>query len=99
MLTASCTFDGFDLACLPVLNPGRWFGKTWLPELGGCVPVWVVEEAGSISDAIEVLSDDPEFGHVVRVRDEDLAAYPEADRRYDNKGRLLDTERVRVHGW
>lgn len=99
MISASCEFDGFHLTHLPVLNPGGWCGKTWLIECLGGVPLWVVVEAGSISDAIEVLSNDPEFGNNVHVLEHDLAAYPEDQREYDRKGRVIDPERVRVHGW
>jgi hypothetical protein len=98
MTWASCEFNGFNLDYLPVLNPAACRGKTWLIEIGGCMPVWVVVEAGSVSDAIEVLSDDPEFGHAVHVRDEDLAAYPEGERHHDRRGRVIDPERVTVHG-
>lgn len=98
MVWASCEFNGIDLDYLPVLNPGASRGKTWLVEIGGCMPIWVVVEAESVFDAIEVLSDDPEFGHGVHVRDEDLAAYPEDERTYDRRGRVIDPERVRVHG-
>ena len=100
MIWASCEFDGFTLNYLPVLNTGGWWGKTWLIELlGAGPPLWVVVEAGSISDAIEVLSDDPEFGYVLHVRERDLGAYPEGERQFDNKGRVIDTDKVRVHGW
>lgn len=89
MLTASCTFDGFNLAYLPVLNPGRWCGKTWLIELlSGVAPVWVVVEAGSIRDALLVLSTDPDFGRDVHVDHE----------QGDDLGPTLNTENVRVHG-
>ena len=100
MIWASCEFDGFTLNYLPVLNAGGWWGKTWLIELlGAGPPLWVVVEAGSITDAIEVLSDDPEFGYVLHVRERDLGAYPEDERQFDNKGRVIDTDKVRVHGW
>jgi hypothetical protein len=98
VIWASCEFNGFDLGYLPVLNPAACRGKTWLIEIGGCMPVWVVVEAESVSDAIEVLSDDTEFGHGVHVREEDLAAYPEEERQYDQRGRVIDPERVKVQG-
>ena len=68
MIWASCEFDGFDLDYLPVLNAAACEGKTWLVEILACMPIWVVVEAESVSDAIEVLSDDPEFGDWVYVR-------------------------------
>ena len=45
-VTASCKFNGHDLTDIPVFNPGGWFGKTWLLELGGCyTPLFLVVEA------------------------------------------------------
>jgi hypothetical protein len=35
MVTASATFHGQQLKDIPVLNPGGWWGKTWLIEIGG----------------------------------------------------------------
>jgi hypothetical protein len=58
-----------------------------------------VVEAGSITHAIEVLSDDPEFGYVLHVRERDLEGHPEGEREFDNKGRVIDIGKVRVHGW
>ena len=53
---------------IPVLNPGDWFGKAWLVEIGGCyTPLFLVVEADNISDAIDELSDDPTFGHQIHV--------------------------------
>jgi hypothetical protein len=98
MTWASCEFNGFDLGYLPVLNAAAFRGKTWLIEIGGCMPVWVVVEAETVPNAIEVLSDDPEFGDAVHVREEDLAAYPEEERQYDRMGRAIDPARVKVHG-
>jgi hypothetical protein len=57
------------------------------------MPIWVVVEAGSIQEALVVLSNDPEFGdwmYVAHVQDDDN---PE-----DNSGRVLDTRNVQVHG-
>jgi len=93
MLTASCTFDGFALAYLPVINSGRWFGKTWLVELLGVAPVWVVVEAGSIRDALVVLSTAPDFGRDILVAHVQGDDDPEGD-----GGLVLNTENVRVHG-
>jgi hypothetical protein len=94
VIWASCEFNGFDLDYLPVLNPAACRGKTWLIEIGGCMPVWVVVESETVSDAIEVLSDDPEFGHGVHVRDEDFAAYSEEERRYDRYANLETTVQI-----
>lgn len=34
-ITARGSFGGQELKDVPVLNPGSWFGKTWLLEIGG----------------------------------------------------------------
>jgi hypothetical protein len=93
MTWASCEFQGNDYDYLPVLNAGACAGKTWLVELLGCMPVFVVVEAGSIQEALIVLSDDPEFGYWVYV-----AHVQDDDNPEDDSGRVLDTRNVRVHG-
>ena len=57
-ITARATFHGHDLTDIPVLNPGDWFGKAWLIEIGGSYsPLFLVVEADSITDAIDELAD------------------------------------------
>jgi hypothetical protein len=93
MIWASCKFNGADLGYLPVLNPGACRGRTWLIEFIGDVPIRVVVEAESVSQAIEVLSNDPDFGqgfHFVHVQDDD---FPE--KRFHQ---MPFTQRVRIHG-
>ena len=34
-ITARGKFNGQELVDIPVLNPGDWFGKAWLLEVGG----------------------------------------------------------------
>ncbi len=98
-ITASCRFNGHDLTDIPVLNPGDWFGKTWLLELGGSyTPLWLVVEADTISDAIDELSDDKTFGHQIHVPDSDLGDYPEDDRHYDGSGRVIDLDHLMIYG-
>ena len=98
-ITASCKFNGHDLTDIPVLNPGGWFGKAWLVEIGGSyTPLFLVVEADTISDAIDELSDDPTFGHQIHVPESDLGDYPEDDRHYDGSGRVIDLDHVMVHG-
>lgn len=98
-ITASCTFNGHDLADIPVLNPGGWFGKAWLVEIGGSyTPLFLVVEADTLSDAIDELSDDPIYGYLIHVPEEDLGDYPEDDRRYDGSGRVIDLDHVMIHG-
>lgn len=49
-------FSGQELKDIPVLNPGDWFGKAWLIEIGGSYsPLFLVAEADSVSDAIDEL--------------------------------------------
>lgn len=98
-ITASCKFQGHDLTDIPVLNPGDWWGKAWLIEIGGSyTPLLLVVEADSVSDAIDELSDDPTYGPQIHVPDSDLGDYPEADRHYDGSGRVIDLDHLMIHG-
>jgi hypothetical protein len=99
MITASCKFHHHDLNDIPVINPGGWFGKTWLLELGGSyTPLFLVVEADTMSDAIDELSDNETYGHQIHVLDEDLADYPEDDRHYDGSGRVIDLDHLMIYG-
>jgi hypothetical protein len=98
-ITASCTFNGHDLQDIPVLNPGDWFGKAWLVEIGGSyTPLFLVVEADNVSDAIDELSDNETYGHQIHVPEGDLGDYPEDDRHYDGSGRVIDLDHVMIHG-
>ncbi len=98
-ITASCTLNGHDLTDIPVLNPGGWFGKAWLVEIGGSyTPLFLVVEADTISDAIDELSDDLTYGHQIHVLEGDLGDYPEDDRHHDGSGRVIDLDHLMVHG-
>ena len=98
-ITASCKLNGHEIQEIPVLNPGDWFGKAWLIEIGGSyTPLFLVVEADNVSDAIDELSDDPTFGHQIHVSEGDLGDYPEDDRHYDGSGRVIDLDHVMVHG-
>ena len=35
LVEANAIFHGHKLTDIPVLNPGDWFGKAWLIEIGG----------------------------------------------------------------
>jgi hypothetical protein len=99
MITASCKFHDQDLTEIPVINPGGWFGKTWLLELGGSyTPLFLVVEADIITDAIDELSDNETYGYQIHVLNEDLADYPEDDRHYDGSGRVIDLDHLMIHG-
>lgn len=98
-ITASCEINGHKLTDVPVLNPGGWFGKTWLIEIGGSyTPLLLVVEADTISDAIDELSDNETFGHQIHVPQEDLGDYPEDERHYDGSGRVIDLDHLMIQG-
>ena len=98
-ITASCELSGHALNEIPVLNPGGWFGKAWLVEIGGSyTSLFLVVEADNVSDAIDELSDDKTYGHQIHVPEADLGDYPEEQRHYDGNGRVLDLDHVLVHG-
>lgn len=98
-ITASATFHGQELQDIPVLNPGDWFGKTWLLEIGGSYwPLFLIVEADSVSDAIDELADNEKFGHHVVVAEADLGDYPEDDRHYGPSGQVLDLDHLMIHG-
>ena len=99
-ITARATFHGHDLTDIPVLNPGGWFGKAWLVEIGGSYwPLLLIVESDSLTDAIDELAENEKYGHQIVVADEDLDDYPEDDRHYSGSGQVLDLDhrhRLRV---
>ena len=98
-VTAKAVFNGHELNDIPVLNPGDWFGKCWLVEIGGSYwPLFLVVEADSVSDAIDELADNEKYGHQIVVAEEDLGDYPEDDRHYGPSGQVLDLDHLLVHG-
>ncbi len=98
-ITASGNLNGHELQDLPVLNPGDWFGKAWLIEIGGSYcPLFIVVEADSVTDAIDELADDKTYGHNIIVDEADLGDYPEEDRHYGPSGQVLDLDHLMVHG-
>jgi hypothetical protein len=59
------------------VNPGDWFGKVWLIEVGlGYSSSFYAVEAGNEQDAIDTLADSEEFGHTINVDDRELAEAP-----------------------
>jgi hypothetical protein len=99
MVTASATVHGKELKDIPVLNPGGWFGKTWLLEIGGSYwPLFLVVEADGVQDAIDELADDEKYGHHIVVAPGDLADYPEGSRHYGPSGQVLDLDHLMIHG-
>lgn len=74
-ITASFTFHGTDHKDVEVINPGDWFGKTWLMEIGGSYSsFFVVVEADSVTDAIDELIDS-KYGHQFILDEVDYADY------------------------
>jgi len=83
-----------------VLNPGNWFGKTWLLEIGGSfTPLFLCVEADSASDAIDELADDEKYGHNIVIGPEDMGDYDEETvARAGNSGQPVDMDWLSIHG-
>jgi hypothetical protein len=98
-ITAKGSFNGTQLKDIPVLNPGDWFGKTWLMEIGGSYwPSYIVVEADNPSNAIEELADDEKHGSNIVVDDADLGDYPEDERHYSGSGKVIDLDHLMIYG-
>jgi hypothetical protein len=96
-ITAKAKFNGHDLTDIPVLNPGDWWGKCWLLEIGGnYTPLYLIVEADGLDDAIDVLADDEKYGH--NVSDEDLDDYDPDDCHFGPSGQPLDLDWLLIHG-
>lgn len=97
--TARFSFGGHELSDVPVLNPGDWFGKTWLIEIGGSYsPLFFIVEAGSASDAIDELADHEEHGRQIVIPEEDLADYDLEYCQYGPSGQPLDLDHLMIYG-
>ncbi|HMP02760.1 MAG TPA: hypothetical protein PKC45_09705 [Gemmatales bacterium] len=98
-ITARGTFNGQELRDVPVLNPGGWFGKTWLLEVGGSFwPLYLVVESDSVQDAIDELVGNATYCHHIVVPEEDLGDYAEEHRHYGPSGQVIDTEHLMIYG-
>ena len=98
-ITASGNINGHELKNIEVINPGDWFGKTWLIEIGGSYSShYLIVEADSMSDAIDELADSEKHGHHIIVEDENLDDYPEDNRHYGPSGQVLDLDHLMIHG-
>lgn len=98
-ITARGKLNGHELKDIPVLNPGDWFGKAWLIEIGGSYwPLFLVVEADSVQDAIDELADHEKYGHLITVDEPDLGDYPEEDRHYGPSCQVLDLDHLMIHG-
>lgn len=82
-----------------VVNPGDWFGKTWLIEVAvSHEPIYLVVEADNPSDAFDELAESEKHGHHVVVDEADLDDYPEDSRHYGPSGQVMDLDNVMIHG-
>jgi hypothetical protein len=98
-VTAKATFQGQQLTDIPVINPGNWFGKSWLIEIGGSfTPVYFVVEADNVSDAIDELADNDQFGHHIVVSEADQGDYDPDNCHYGPHGQILDLDHLLIHG-
>jgi hypothetical protein len=98
-ISAKAKFNDHELNDIPVINPGDWFGKTWLLEIGGSyTPFFLVVEADTVTAAIDDLADNEKYGHLITVADDDLSDYPEEGRHYGPSGQVLDLDHLLIHG-
>ena len=98
-ITARGKLNNHELTDIPVINPGDWFGKAWLIEIGGSYwPTFLVVEADTVQCAIDELADNEKYGHHIIVDEADLGDYPEDERHYGPSGQVLDLDHLMVHG-
>ena len=98
-VTAKANFHGHELNDISVINPGDWFGKTWLIEIGGSYSsLYLIVEADSVTDAIDELADDEKHGHHIVVEEENLADYDAETSTYGPSGQVLDLDHLLIHG-
>lgn len=98
-IKANGNLHGHELTGIEVLNPGDWFGKTFLIEIGGSYSsLFLIVEASSMSDAIDELADNEKYGHLIIVEDSDLGDYPEDERHYSGSGHVLDLDHLMAYG-
>lgn len=79
-----------------VINPGDWFGKTWLVVLGGIASF--VVEADNAQDAVEELAESEEYGQSLRLAEPDIADYNQDEIQYTGSGIPYDNADVTVIG-
>lgn len=99
LIKAHANFHGHELKDITVINPGGWFGKTYLIEIGGSYSsFYLVVEADSMSDAINELADDEKHGHHIVVEDEYLSDYDPESCHYGSSGQVLDLDHIMIYG-
>ena len=98
-ITATATFNGCLLKQIPVVNPGDWFGKSWLVEIGGSYfPLYLIVEADSVCGVIDELADSEEHSHHIVVSPEDLGDYDQDTCHYGPSGQVLDLDHLMIYG-
>ena len=98
-IKAKATHNDHELTDVPVLNPGGWFGKCFLLEIGGSYsPFYLIVEADSVTAAIDELADNEKYAHLICVGDEDLGDYDPDDCYYGPSGQVLDLDWLQIYG-
>ncbi len=87
-ITFRCRMDHHDISG-PVVNPGEWFGKVWLIQVGiaNNLNPWVAVEADHEQSAIDVLANSEEYGHLINCCEDnwdDIMAYVDKHGGWDN---------------
>ena len=80
------------------VNPGEWFGKAWVVEIGcGCSSIFLAIEADTEIDAIDVLADSKQYGHL--INDPDNEENEDVDVcRFGNDSHAVNLDNVLIHG-
>lgn len=94
------TLHGQDIEA-EAINPGAWFGKTWLVIIGGSYwPIFVCVEADTKADVIEELADNDKYRHHLVVEGDDLKDYDPDNCMYSGQGEVLDLDWIEhVMAW
>lgn len=94
-VTAKGCLGGRDIEA-EVLNPGDWWGKIWLIEVGcGISSLFFVVEAEHESAAFDVLADHEERGHHIRISEDQFADYGEEF----HVGDIIGGDTIEEDGW
>lgn len=95
-VTATGTLNGHEITA-DVINPGGWWGKVWLIEVGcGFSSSFFVVEAGNESNVIDEFTDS-EYGHLIKVAEKDKEGYVGRENYGGNACEMVDLENVRIH--
>jgi hypothetical protein len=86
-----------------VVNPGDWFGRVWVIEIGmGCSSCYLAVEADDESAAIDALADSDEYSSWIAVAEADCPKTEAEEEksgyvRAGNDGHFVDLESVLIH--